>query len=174
MLEGLEREAPALVRALLDKMPLALLADVLRRLLHERVSIRNLRGVLEALLEPGAEGDGAVLAERCRQALARWLAAEHAPAGSLYAYLLDPLVEETLRAGVAGELDPVTVGDLLGAVGRLAEGRRLVLLTAPDVRRTLRALCAGAYPEVTVLAYGELEPSLRVRPLGRLSLQPAA
>jgi len=170
MLEGLEREAPALVRALLDKMPLALLADVLRRLLQERVSIRNLRGVLEALLEPGVEGDGAVLAERCRQALARWLAAEHAPAGSLYAYLLDPSVEETLRASGGGELDPLTVGALLGAVGRLAEGQRLVLLTAPDVRRTLRALCAGAYPEVTVLAYGELEPSLRVRPLGRLSL----
>ena len=174
MLEGLEREAPALVRALLDKVPLALLADVLRRLLQERVSIRNLRGVLEALLEPGAEGDGAFLAERCRQALARWLAAEHAPAGALYAYLLDPAVEEALRAGAGGELDPLMVGALLAAVGRLAEGRRLVLLTTPDVRRTLRSLCAGAYPEVTVLAYGELEPSLRVKPLGRLSLEPAA
>jgi type III secretion protein V len=170
LLEGLEREAPALVRALLDKVPLPLLADVLRRLLQERVSIRNLRGVLEALLEPTADGDGATLAERCRQALARWLAQRHAPGGALYAYLVDPRLEESLRASGGQALDPEAVGTLLAAVGRLAEGGRLVLLTAPDVRRILRALCGGAFPEVAVLAYGELEPSLRVWPLGRLSL----
>ncbi|HXX32698.1 MAG TPA: flagellar biosynthesis protein FlhA [Myxococcaceae bacterium] len=173
MLEGLEREAPALVRALLDKLPLALVADVLRRLLQERVSIRNLRGVLEALIEPGAEGDGAALAERCRQALAPWFAREHAPSGALYAYLVDPALEQVMREGEGGPLDPVTVGALLAAVGRLTEGGPLVLLTAPDVRRPLRSLVSGAYPAVTVLAYGELEPSLRVFPLGRLGLEPA-
>jgi type III secretion protein V len=170
LLENLEREAPALVRALLDKVPLPLLADVLRRLLQERVSIRNLRGVLEALLEPNLEGDGGVLAERCRQALARWLAQRHAPGGALYAYLVDPGLEELLRSSAGQALDPAAVGLLLAAVGRLVEGGRLVLLTAPDVRRILRTLCGGAFPEVAVLAYGELDPSLRIWPLGKLSL----
>ena len=44
-----------------------------------------------------------------------------------------------------------------------------VLLTAPDVRRTLRKLCESAFPDVAVLTYGELDMNLQIRPLGRLS-----
>ena len=71
LLDALEGRCPALVRPVLEKVPLPLLTDVLRRLLHEGVSVRNLRGVLETLVSPAVEGDAAALAERCRQALAR-------------------------------------------------------------------------------------------------------
>ena len=42
-----------------------------------------------------------------------------------------------------------------------------MLLASGDVRRALRALCEGAFPEVAVLAYAELDPALRVKPLGQ-------
>ena len=58
---------------------------------------------------------------------------------------------------------------LLEAVSALVEDGRAVLLASADVRRPLRALCEGAFPEVAVLAYAELDPALRVKPLGRLS-----
>ena len=172
LLDALEGRCPALVRPVLEKVPLPLLTDVLRRLLHEGISVRNLRGVLETLASPAVEGDAAVLAERCRQALARWISHRHAPSGALFAWLVDPALEETLRTRIvdgAPALDPERVQALLEAVSALVEDGRAVLLASADVRRPLRALCEGAFPDVAVLAYAELDPALRVKPLGRLS-----
>jgi type III secretion protein V len=172
LLDAVDARCPALVRPVLEKVPLPLLTDVLRRLLQEGVSVRNLRGVLETLASPGVEGDAAALAERCRQALARWICHRHAPSGALFAWLVDPALEETLRTGCvdgAPALEPERVQALLEAVAALVEDGRAVLLASGDVRRPLRALCEGAFPEVAVLAYAELDPALRVKPLGRLS-----
>ncbi len=172
LLDGIEARCPALVRPVLEKVPLPVLTDVLRRLLHEGVSVRNLRGVLETLASPGVDGDAALLAERCRQALARWISHRHAPSGALFAWLVDPALEETLRTRAvdgAPALEPERVQALLEAVAGLVEDGRAVLLASGDVRRPLRALCEGAFPEVAVLAYAELDPALRVKPLGRLT-----
>ncbi|MGZ3480745.1 MAG: FHIPEP family type III secretion protein [Myxococcaceae bacterium] len=172
LLDGLEARSPALVRPVLEKVPLPVLTDVLRRLLQEGVSVRNLRGVLETLASPGVEGDAAGLAERCRQALARWISHQHAPSGALFAWLVDPALEQALRTRTVDgipALEPERVQAVLEAVGGLVQDGRAVLLASGDVRRTLRALCEGAFPEVAVLAYAELDPALRVKPLGRLS-----
>jgi type III secretion protein V len=166
-LTELERSAPALVKEALHKVPLPLLTDVLRRLLVEQVSIRNLRAVLEALVSPTTEGDAAQLAERCRAALGRQLSHHFAQGGPLLAYLVDPAVEETLRQGGQG-LAPAEAGAILEGVKRVARQGRAVLLASPDVRRLLRRLIEGAYPDVAVLTYGELDPELQVRPVGRL------
>ena len=173
LVDALDARCPALVRPVLEKVPLPVLTDVLRRLLQEGVSVRNLRGVLETLASPGVEGDAAVLTERCRQALARWICYRHAPSGALFAWLVDPVLEETLRTRCvdgAPALEPERVQALLEAVAALVEDGRAVLLASGDVRRPLRALCEGAFPEVAVLAYAELDPALRVKPLGRLSV----
>jgi type III secretion protein V len=166
----LEQQAPALVREALQKVPLPLLTDVLKRLLQEQVSVRNLRAILDALVAPTTEGDAAQLAERCRSALARQISFQHAASGALYAYLVDPAVEETLRqAGPTAAIDPLEAGAILEGVKRLARQGKAVLLSSPDVRRVLRRLLEGAFPEVAVLTFTELDPELQVRPVGRLS-----
>jgi type III secretion protein V len=167
MLDGLELDAPVLVREALRKIPLPLLVDVLRRLLSEEVSIRNLRAILEALLSPMAEGDGAALAERCRAALRAQLSYHAAPSGSLFAWLVDPNVEQQLRR-TDGALAPDWVGALLEEVRRAGGQGKTVLLVSPEIRRPLRRLCEGAFPDVSILTWAELDPSLQVRPLGRL------
>ena len=86
-----------------ERVPL--LTDVLRKLVQEEVSVRNIRAILEALVAPTTEGDAAALAERCRQALHRYLSHKYAPNGPLYAYLADPEVEQTIRDADAG-IDP--------------------------------------------------------------------
>ncbi|HET9451484.1 MAG TPA: flagellar biosynthesis protein FlhA, partial [Aggregicoccus sp.] len=171
LLEGLEQQAPALVKEALQKVPLPLLTEVLRKLVQEQVSIRNMRTLLEALVSPTTEGDASALAERCRQALHRYLSHKYAPSGPLYAYLVDPGVEESLRSGGArGPLpEPERVAAILEGVRRIAHGGKAVLLTAPDVRRTLRRLCEGAFPDVAVLTYSELDADLQIRPVGRLA-----
>lgn len=171
LLEGLEAQVPTLVKEALQKVPLPLLTEVLRKLVQEQVSIRNLRAILEALVSPACEGDAAALAERCRQALHRYLSHKFAPSGSLYAYLVDPEVEESLRGrGPRGAApDPEHIAQLLEGVRRIATGGRGVLLTAPDVRRPLRRMIEGAFPDVAVLTYAELNVDLQIRPLGRLA-----
>ncbi|HLL52308.1 MAG TPA: flagellar biosynthesis protein FlhA [Myxococcaceae bacterium] len=170
LVDALSQQAPALVKEGLGKVPLPLLTDVLRRLVQEEVSVRNLRAIFETLVSPTTEGDAQALAERCRQGLSRYLSHRYAPGGALFAYLVDPSVESVLREQGAhgGGLDPDRVSGILEAVRRIAAGGRAVLLVAPDVRRALRKLCEGAFPEVAVLTYAELEPELQVRPLGRL------
>jgi type III secretion protein V len=169
LLDGLEAQAPALVRETLAKIPLVLLTEVLRRLLAEQVSIRNLRVILEALVAPQAEGDAAALTERCREALAPYLSHRYAPSGPLFAYLVDPQVEDALREGSVG-LDPLRAADILESVGRTAAaGTGAVVLASADVRRKLRRLCEGAYPDVAVLTYAELQSDIQVRPLGKIA-----
>jgi type III secretion protein V len=171
LLDGLEAQAPTLVKEALQKVPLPLLTEVLRKLVEEQVSIRNMRAILEALVAPTTEGDATALAERCRQALSRYLSHKFAPSGPLFAYLVDPEIEETLRSGGprGPAPSPERVAEILEGVKHIATGGQTVLLTAPDVRRTLRKLCEGAFPDVAVLTYGELDMNLQIRPLGRLS-----
>ncbi|GMU62474.1 MAG: EscV/YscV/HrcV family type III secretion system export apparatus protein [Myxococcaceae bacterium] len=169
----LEQQSPALVKEALQKVPLPLMTDVAKRLLQEQVSIRNLRAILDALVAPTTEGDAAQLAERCRSALARQISFQYASNGPLYAYLVDPAVEETLRqAGPAAAIDPMEAGAILEGVKRLAKQGKAVLLSSPDVRRMLRRLVEGAFPEVAVLTFTELDPELQVRPVGRLAAVP--
>ena len=166
-LSTLEAQSPALVKEALQKVPLPLLTDVLKRLLQEQVSVRNLRAVLEALVSPTTEGDAAQLAERCRVALGRQISHQFAQSGPLFAWLVDPAVEETLRQGGAA-LDPGDAGAILEGVKRVARQGKGVLLSSPDVRRMLRRLIEGSFPEVAVLTFSELDPELQVRPVGRL------
>jgi type III secretion protein V len=178
LLETLEPTAPALVREVTRAVPPAALAEVLRRLLEEQVSIRPLRLVLQAVLEAGAGAPPPVVAERCRRALKRHIAhACGAGAGApLEALLLDPVAEARLRDVLCGEvlaLSPAMARELVAAVEcglAGARSRSVVLLAPSDVRRPLRQLVAGRFPTLAVLSYDELPQDLDVRPIGRVAL----
>ncbi len=176
LLDSLEPEAPALVREASRQLPPALLAETLRRLLQEEVSVRNLRAILEAALEAGGGARGAAaLAEACRRALARHIAHRWASEGPLLALLLDPAAEAAVRDALAGEhaaLDPESAAGLLGRIeAELGTSPGTpVLLAAADLRRPLRNLIAPRFPRLPVVSYDELPPELAVRPVGRVAL----
>jgi type III secretion protein V len=176
LLDGLEPLSPALVREASRQLPPALLADVLRRLVEEGVSIRPLRTILEALLEAGGAARGAAaLAESARRALRRHIGHRCAPDGPVVALLLDPVAERAVREALCGDalaLAPETAARLLDALDREVRGHDAppVVLASADVRRALRGLLAPRFPSVPVLAYDELPPELPVRPVGRLGL----
>jgi type III secretion protein V len=167
-LTAIEGSHGALVKEALQKVPLPLMTDVLKKLLSEQVSVRNLRAILDALVSPSTAGDALQLADRCRQALARQISHQYAPSGSLFAYLVDPGIEETLRTAGAA-IDPREAGAILEGMKSVARQGRAVLLASPDVRRLLKKLVEGAFPEVAVLTFAELDPELQVRPIGRLA-----
>ncbi len=184
LLDELEQIAPATVRQVVPKpIAVTLLADVLRRLAEERVNIRDLRAILEALaLVGGVERDPLNLAEFVRSQLRRPLT--HAltqGARELSVVLLEPQIEEAIRGAVsrtaAGSfltLAPAAARDIVNAVRRALpqapqEGP-LVVLTQPDIRRFVRKLLELDLRDVRVVSYAELLPEIAIRPIGRATL----
>jgi type III secretion protein V len=183
LLEALERSHPALVREVVPKqVSPTLLADVLRRLAEEGVSLRNLRDILGAMAEwAPLERDPVVLTEHVRASLRRAITFKHANAsGVVGAFLLDPLIEDTIREAVhktaTGSylaLEPQISRDILAAIGRslkdtVAGGPTPVILTIVEIRRYVRRLIENDHPRVAVLSYSELAPEAQVQPLGRV------
>jgi len=186
LLDQLEQVAPPLPRQVVPKpISLALLSDVLRRLVEEGISIRDLRAILEALATaPPTDKDPLSLAELVRSQLRRATTFQlTGGTPSLAVYLLDPEVEETVRGAVqrtpSGSflaLSPGAARDILSAVRKIVgatpppSGRPPVLLTQPDVRRFVRKLIEAEFPEMRVVSYAELLPEISLRPLGRATL----
>ena len=184
LLDELEQFAPATVRNVVPKpVTLTLLADILRRLLEERIPIRDLKAILEALSTvAGMEKDPLNLAEFVRGQMRRAInfrLTRGAP--QLGVILLDPMIEDTVRRAVTRTpngafltLPPPAARDLIAAVrraiGEAGQPGDVVVLTQPDIRRFVRKLIDAELPDATVVSFAELLPEVSLRPLGRASL----
>ena len=172
LLDALEPSAPALVREVARHVSPIVIAEALRRLLEEEVSIRPLRPILESLLSAPAGTPAPSLGDACRRSLCRHIAHPLLRGRSLEALLLDPAAELVFRDalhGAGGPIDPDRVRSLLASVeaGLAAVPPARALLAPGDVRRPVRDLVAQRFPGLAVLAYDELPPDLEVRPVGR-------
>ena len=179
LLDELEQIAPATVRQVVPKpVSVTLLSDVLRRLLEEQISIRDLKAVLEALVQVASQDkDPLNLAEYVRSQLRRAITHELTRgARELDVWLLEPSIEDTIRGAIsrttAGSfltLAPAAGRDIVTAIRR-ALGNGKVLLTAPDVRRFVRKLIETDLNDVRVISFAELLPEIAVKPRGKATL----
>jgi type III secretion protein V len=186
--DGLEATHPALVQEVVPRLvSLAQVAEVLRRLTREGVSIRDLRSVFEALASAGSyDRDPLTLSEAVRSHLRRQLT-ERATGGrgSLPVYVLEPEAEIAFREAVAAgpgldyvPLEPGVAREVLESLRRLDGAGRPASAPAPavvvprEIRRAVRAVIEGEFPHVAVLAYQELMPWVALHPVGALG--PAA
>jgi type III secretion protein V len=190
LLDALEQFAPATVRNVVPKpVTLTLLTDVLRRLVEERVSIRDLRAILEALATVATtEKDPLNLTELVRAQLRRALTFRLTRgANHLGVVLIDPIIEDTVRravtrtpAGAFLTLAPAAARDVVASLRRAvteastAQGAPsatgTVFLTQPDIRRFVRKLVESDLPDATVVSFAELLPEVALRPLARANL----
>ena len=164
------------------QLTLANLVKVLRNLLRERISIRDFRGILEALADHAADvKDVEALTEHVRQRLAKQLTAKHCAAdGSLQSLVLAPELEVTFRRMRSGSqgLDPAELKGLTAAFEATAERLRSqteqpVLLTAADIRRTVATFAARYLSQLAVLSFRELDSGVNVRTVGVIGQAPA-
>jgi flagellar biosynthesis protein FlhA len=147
-------------------LPLGEVIKVMRNLLREGVSIRDLRTILETLADHAATmKDPGELTEQVRQRLSRQLTLSHAgDGGELRALVLDPRAEELLRSGGRGA-DPQALTRLTNAIevaARNATDRDepALLVAAPDVRRAVAAIAARHVPGLSVMSYREIDPAV--------------
>jgi type III secretion protein V len=184
LLTAMEARFPDLVKEAMRVMPTQKVGEILQRLVSEDISIRNLRAIMEALVEWGQkEKDSVLLTEYVRGSLKRHISHKYsAGRNMLPAYLLAPKVEETVRAAIrqtsAGSylaLDPSVskklVENIKKAVGKLpTSGPMPVLLASMDIRRYLRKLIEQDLYELQVISYQELVPEVNIQPLARVDL----
>ena len=186
MLEQLEQAFPALVKEVVPKAVSPFqLTDILRRLVEEEISIRDLRSILQALAEWGqVENDTVMLTEYVRNALKRYISHKYTRGGNtLVVYLLDPQIEETVRGAIqhtqSGSylaLEPEITQEMLTAVrnevGNLPPtAQNPVILTTMEIRRYFRKLVELEFPHLAVLSYQELSPDMNIQPIARISLE---
>jgi type III secretion protein V len=185
MLDQLEKAFPAIVKEVVPKVVTVLkLTDILGRLVEEEISIRDLRGILQAIAEQGQlEADSVMLTEHVRSSLKRYVSHKYARGtNTLVVYLLDPQIEDAIRssikrtsAGTHLALEPDIAQEIVQAVknecGHLPPtAQRPVILTSMDIRRYVRKLLEYEFnPPFSVVSYQELSPELNIQPVARIS-----
>lgn len=184
ILEFVEKSYPDLVKEVTRLVPLQKLTEIMRRLVQEQVSIKDLRTILEALSEwAQTEKDTVLLTEYVRSSLKRYISYKYSQGQTtLSVYLLDPEIEDMIRGAIkqtsAGSylaLDPDSVQLIIQSMRKIIVptppgGQPPVLLTAIDVRRFARKLIEGEFPDLPVVSYQEIVPEIRIQPLGRIQL----
>jgi flagellar biosynthesis protein FlhA len=184
LVEIAKRSDPTVVEELGSaQVTLAEVQRVLRDLLDEGVSVRNLSKIFEVVTEKvRTTRDPEVLVEGCRQALGPALSAALATDGHLPVITVEPMLEqqlsEVLKTSENGSflaLAPDKAEALTLAVAHRAreaerEGEMPVLVCAAPLRSALRKLVRTAAPRLPVLSYAELGSQLRLDTRGVVSL----
>ncbi|KFF61686.1 type III secretion protein HrpI [Pectobacterium brasiliense] len=181
ILAWLESEQPELAQELQRIMPLSRFASVLQRLASERVPLRSVRPIAEALIEVGQhERDTLALTDYVRLALKSQICHQYSDENNLAVWLLTPESEELLRDALrqtqnetffalTQDYASTLLGQLRQAFPPLSSQRSLVLV-AQDLRSPLRTLLQDEFHHVPVLSFTELESTLSINVIGRLDL----
>lgn len=161
------------------------LLAVCRALLREKVSIRDLRSVLEVLGEAARTSKSLpFLVEQVRMRLGGGIVETlKEPDGQLYAAITDPQTEEVVRGALAKVGDEMVVAadlataqGLLGAIQRAMEtlsrqGKRPVMVVPQDLRAPLRRFVQRFLPQVVVLSHSELPTRLPLQTVCTVSME---
>ena len=182
LLSDIETDYADLVRQAQEIVPLQKIAEVLRRLVGENVPIRNLRLILEALIEWGQrEQDVVLLTEYVRTSLKRQISFRSADRNNIIAaYVLQRSAEDILRSAVqttstgtflnlSDDETQALVTEIERAFSQTSTDVSPVVLAAMDVRRHMRSLLTHNAIELPVLSFQELAPEFNVQPLATIS-----
>ena len=179
LLNALAKTSPKLVEDLVPKViQMSTLVRVLQGLLAERVPVRNMRTILEALAEHAPRTpDPALLQAQVRVALGRQIVQDIAGLkDELPVITLENDLEQLLQGSLGGNgnsgggpgLEPGLAERLqqrLAETTRRQEmlGEPAVLLVPPGLRQTLARFVRAGVPGLQVLAWNEIPDNRRVR-----------
>jgi flagellar biosynthesis protein FlhA len=155
---------------------------ILQNLLKERVSIRDLGAIVEAVAEAApAMHDLVIITEHVRGRLARQICWQHRNGdGSLPIVTLSPAWEQAFAEALIGEgqhrqlaLAPSRLHDFVADVRAAFEkaaqmGETPVLLTSPAIRPFVRSLIERFRPSTAVLSQAEVHAKVRLKAMGQV------
>jgi flagellar biosynthesis protein FlhA len=198
----LKEKAPKLVEeAIPTVVKVGELQKVLQNLLKERVPIRDLETIIETLTDWGSKTkDMDVLTEYVRNALRRTISQQYsvpiepglggrpgglnAPSHRIVCVTLDPALEDQVNAyidrGTGGTnvnmpirvANQVTGQIVKGLQSVIGAGHQPVVIASPQVRAVVRQLLEPQLPNVGVLGYNEIVPTVEVESMALIPALP--
>jgi type III secretion protein V len=181
LLDEMESRYPDLLKEVYRHVTVQKIAEVLQRLVGERISVRNLKLVLESLAYwASREKDVLALVEHVRGTMARYISNKFAHGNDLRVLLLSPEFEEVVRRGIrqtsGGSFINLEPADAQELMDRLSVGldslhiahKDMVLLCSVDVRRYIKKLIEGRFRELDVMSFGEISETVSVNVLKTL------
>ena len=160
------------------------LQAVLKLLLAERVSIRNLHLIIEAIAEiaPHVRRTEQIV-EHVRIRMSQQICGDLSEGGVLKVLRLgnrwDLVLHQSLKRDAKGEIrefdiDPRLLEEFGQEAGKairaqIDAGERFVLVTAPDARPYVRMIIERLFPTLPVLSHVEIAKGVEIRILGSIS-----
>ena len=181
LLDGVAATLPKVVEELVPSLlSLGTVLRVVKNLLKESVSIRDLRSILETLADyGGVTKDPEMLTEFVRQSLGRYIVEQYKRDDeSLSVLTMEREVEETIADAVQLSeqgsylaIEPGVAQRILAAIRRNAEqfdatGSLPVLMASPSIRRHVKKLTERFMPNLAVISHNEIPPNIKIQSLG--------
>ena len=185
VVDNFKETNPKLVNDLIpDILNLGIVLKVMKNLLREGVSVRDLRTILETLSEYGPTiKDTEALTEFARQALFRTITEKiKSDQGDIPLFTLDRNIEESIAQNIIQtdqgqqlSLDPKVTQIILASLNEKIEeatnmGEKMVVLCSPVIRSHFKRLTEKFIPNLVVVSHNELSPDANIRSLGTVRL----
>ena len=177
LLDNLAKTYPKVVDELIPtQLSLGVVVRILRNLLRERVSIRDLRTILETVADyTSVSKDPDTLTEYARQNLSRTISTQYANAdGFVHVVSLDPMLDRRLTEvikpsgsnleGLSPGLFNQVIGTVRQAVERVVgQGYQPIVLCSQSIRSQLYRLVSPGVHALAVLSPNELDPKTKIQ-----------
>lgn len=175
ILDTFEDKYPDLMKEVMRHATVQRISEVLQRLLNERISVRNMKLIMEAMaIWAAREKDVLTLVEHVREAMSRYICHRFSISNVLNVIMLSGEFEDKLRQGIRNtsggaflNIEPAVSDDLmdkfvLGMESVNVPTRDLVVLTSVDIRRFFKRFIEGKFKELEVMSFGELTDHVSV------------
>ncbi|NQS75793.1 MAG: flagellar biosynthesis protein FlhA [Peptococcaceae bacterium] len=186
LLDVVKEKTPVVVEELVpDLLTMGEVQKILQNLLREKVPIRDLAGILEALSDGArASKDADFLTEWARQSLGRTICRQYSGTeGKIAVLTLHPKLEQLLtdsieqtQIGSYPVLEPQVASRVFNRLKESAEKLSLqnlppVLISSSRVRLPLRRLIEKNLPNLAVLSLNEIDPNIEIEVVGTVMLE---
>ena len=178
LLDEMETRYPDLLKEVYRHATVQKISEVLQRMVSERISVRNMKMILESLAQWAAkEKDTIALVEHVRGSLSRYISSKFASGNELKVLMLSPEFEDAIRKGIRQtsggsflNLEPHVAEELIDRLSLNLQGmnvphKDMVLLASVDIRRYLKKFIEAQFRELDVISFGEVADSVSVNVL---------
>jgi type III secretion protein V len=175
LLDDLERKYPELLKECYRHATVQKVTEVFQRLLMEKISVRNMKLIIETLVQwVPKEKDSMMLVEHIRSSMARYISSRFSVEGRLNVLMVNAELEDTIRQGIRQSsggvylhLEPEKSNELIQAAEVALENsylsvRDINVLVPVDIRRFVKKILEGRFPELEVLSFNEVSEMVKV------------
>ncbi|MBS0923329.1 EscV/YscV/HrcV family type III secretion system export apparatus protein [Providencia sp. JGM181] len=175
LLDDLERKYPELLKECYRHATVQKVTEVFQRLLMEKISVRNMKLIIETLVQwVPKEKDSMMLVEHIRSSMARYISSRFSVEGRLNVLMVNTELEDTIRQGIRQSsggvylhLEPEKSNELIQAAEFALENsylsvRDVNVLVPVDIRRFVKKILEGRFPELEVLSFNEVSEMVKV------------